>query len=1007
MDKTEIKAWHSLHKSEEMSQRATAQTLETERFKKKFNLLKLLKPKREWLNGNLLIRTQKIFFRCIYVISLYKEIIKGNEHIRFEAYPLKKLQHPESLTMSIPEICEILDFWENSEVYTHIHKLIKHLDIQDEKIIISKKSVSKQISKLLVYNTVGKLNTKFNFDIFYYEVEGENMKESILIEVESIEAIPIHSYLCLSKGELANILRIKVEVIPENYDKISDYIYLSNSNELCINQYKHIQTLTENNISESPESHNENNDSENAPLRPKSPIKIKLNPNHYKIHAIILSDRKYSKIEKKAAETIQKFYKRKMAIELKKLLVLKRYRESRYKLLCRSIRYIGKTPYMISVYSSKKGILVKIQDMNTRELYEKLIDPSFYIFGYSQLQDPRLIVDALEVINGKPAFLRNYSGTANIDVQIKDYSFFEHGREEGLSYKAATLIIQRFVRVVIAKRLLIRKRKESQRKLVIHRAKIIGDEEYMVSIFEAPNDYTIEVYSVHKPKTGEWKYAKTFPISKLKKMHKKIDGEVLFREVQIIDNELVLVRSKRRYSGDSLSSFVSITDENLILSRRRVLNFKKCVVKIGLDTIFSITKGQETEILIFDVTPVVTTFSRKQLSVDLKMVCSSTGIQKEWIVPLSIYLLDNCLQVGEFSINLNLDVPKLNLNEKVNKIQKFFRGWRVRKSIGKIHKHSEHGLIAMKMKEINGKKYIIYAYAQSGRIKIEAEHGREIIAMYLGSDILKVIGDTTRKKFLEEKILPNLGIHDQGIIRKLYYEKRYTPQPNIRPSTKRLLPNINLSLSDTRSPATLLNASNTQSKNLLRLISLNETRNELSKLEKPSDALKRKKYHKHHVHKSEKEKKLKEESNITSFKSLNVSPKSFTSQKILNGFFSSKPKKLLLKTITSIQDKQYVVSLLKNSKGILVEAVDSKNKILSLQLETSINLDTSEEVLKKIYKDILARLYIGRKNGAEILALGEGSTANKINHSISNKNFWSSKVKHDRSATAQTNITIN
>mmetsp|Transcript_8095 Transcript_8095/g.7958 ORF Transcript_8095/g.7958 Transcript_8095/m.7958 type:complete len:187 (-) Transcript_8095:73-633(-) len=185
-------------------------------------------------------------------------------------------------------------------------------------------------------------------------------------------------------------------------------------------------------------------------------------------------------------------------------------------------------------------------------------------------------------------------------------------------------------------------------------------------------------------------YTKTYSLEDLKNIYGDIDTENVFKEIEIQNKKLVLIKPKyfgggayskvqRNRGGtsridESSSSFCSISDEKLIMSQERILNFKKCIVNIGLDKRYNQKANKESEMIIFDVAPVSDALSRKQLSVDIKTASEKVGIPTQWLVPLCKYLLDNCLQVGEYSINLNMDVPKMDINLMATKIQRAYRG---------------------------------------------------------------------------------------------------------------------------------------------------------------------------------------------------------------------------------------------------------------------------------------------------------------------------------------------
>lgn len=406
--------------------------------------LKLSKGAHELLSGNLLIRSQKIFHRCIYIVNLYKESNKelGGDFIRVEACPLKKIAKPESTIISFGEICEILDLWENSEVIQNKQRLIKHVDLEQGKVVIARKPISEPLIKQLRFTTKRKLNTSFNYDLFFYDIMHEDMPEDFLIEADPLdESIPIHKYLCISKQELINILKIDDAELPNNFESIADLLFLESSRELCISHRKPGNDAPEIMVSLTS---NENRFSTTRSLDKHSEI-IKPEKPWVQVVAPAPKSMIFNEFstEELAAITIQSYFKRKQAIELKKLLKLKKYRENHNKIMGRGMRFLEAKPHLVTVYSTRNGILVEVIVMETQELAEKLIDPLKYVFGFAKSKNIKMIIDALRKVGNKLAFLRNHSNRENIDIQFKDYSFFEAPLDDEITVTKAVQRIQK------------------------------------------------------------------------------------------------------------------------------------------------------------------------------------------------------------------------------------------------------------------------------------------------------------------------------------------------------------------------------------------------------------------------------------------------------------------------------------------------------------------------------------------------------------------------------------
>ena len=274
-------------------------------------------------------------------------------------------------------------------------------------------------------------------------------------------------------------------------------------------------------------------------------------------------------------------------------------------------------------------------------------------------------------------------------------------------------------------------------KKILEKWKMVQNEYCRISIYELHDNIAVLI---------DMK-CKIFTKKEIIDIYHDLPYETIFDEVIIKDNEIYLDPSSR--------------PEPIFILSRQYLSPDSYISVIAKENIGKDLLKQRA--LIFDVS--FNTIHHR-VSLDLEVAESKTGIPREYLVAISNYLIQSSLRASQDSISLNLNITKFPLSSKINSIQKVFRGYQVRKNIGKIRVSSENFLAAVKKQKINGTEMMLFAYIQFGKIRIEAIDKECRLVLFLDQNLVAGFGDE-RKKIIENVIFANLFIDSSNRMKRL------------------------------------------------------------------------------------------------------------------------------------------------------------------------------------------------------------------------------------------------
>lgn len=124
-----------------------------------------------------------------------------------------------------------------------------------------------------------------------------------------------------------------------------------------------------------------------------------------------------------------------------------------------------------------------------------------------------------------------------------------------------------------------------------------------------------------------------------------------------------------------------------------------------------------------------------------------------------------------------MNIPRFELDELVTKIQKVIKGYLTRKHRTKVE-YQGLRLLTFTKRHFDGQEYLIYAYLQGAKIRIEAQNSGNILVMHIDNKLLEQLGTVTRKQILDKIIIPSLYIEVQGHVFKLCIEEKIKVSQN-------------------------------------------------------------------------------------------------------------------------------------------------------------------------------------------------------------------------------------
>ena len=728
--------------------------------------------------------------------------------------------------------------------------------------------VFKKTTPPLLHSVTKQLNNCFHYTLNFYSKKTDPSQEVFIEAIPQKNAPHITKHLNISRSELCQVCGIPEESFENHLDKVADMVFIEQGQELNIAKRKPKQDFPGININFTL------NELEEVPIGLESQIDIPKPKLKFTF--------KKQPDENSSALLIQKNFRmmrfRKKYLEVasskpKGKLVLKAPKE-----------FQGKTK-VVSIYQTTSGLLLEVFDPESFEIQKH----------QAQLTDPQEALDSLEYQNGK-IVIRN-------EVEFSDSSLDSDSSNSSPDHSERPTLC---------------------------RTKTFSNKTYTVKVFEEPYSYFIEVTNSSEH------YSMRFTNEELqKKFGKNISAEFLFKNVEVNNYEVVLKSSRNSAplaiaeTGKLLIFKQAEEQERIICRSSKHLGDKLYNVVMHLKHKTTSDPLDDNSFLVFEVFS--DSYNKKTISISLKEAAELSGLPKDFLLPIGNFIIKEALEIHPQKLSFKQNVPKVDLETHVTKIQAKVRGLIARKQVG-LRERSGSSLVTAKKRIMAGKEYLIYAYVLPEEVKIEAASGKEQLVLHLeNSYISKLSQKSSFKEVLEEVVIPKLYILEKNEVKKLCFESQNSKSPPKEPR----VPKLNL-----ENPG--------KNKKILTLDSLDrkETFKDLLPPQEPSNL------------------EVSLSSEIESWK-------------------------LFMRTGTNISGTHYVVSFFIEDTNLIIEA---KSKSQGTKLTTTIpnikEQQATHEKLDLFCSQILSKLYL-KKSAAGNLTLGiiSSQILYKKSHKISSRLF--------------------
>ncbi|OMJ77473.1 hypothetical protein SteCoe_22951 [Stentor coeruleus] len=157
---------------------------------------------------------------------------------------------------------------------------------------------------------------------------------------------------------------------------------------------------------------------------------------------------------------------------------------------------------------------------------------------------------------------------------------------------------------------------------------------------------------------------------------------------------------------------------------------------------FYIRKGSETDNL-------------HKFSIDITTLCSKTGLDKKYLVPLGSYVLRNMLVIKESDVCFfDFSRPIYSTVKALDKIVGLLKGFLVRKNFT----HKLKNLVEKRKIKVDGVTYTCLVYLSSDKMHLRLVRGWDVLGLEL--NLVKLVKDRMLVSFDKFfKCLPLLGLH--------------------------------------------------------------------------------------------------------------------------------------------------------------------------------------------------------------------------------------------------------
>ena len=180
-----------------------------------------------------MLKCEKVINSLKYLVSFKIEKNDESPFVLIEAQPLNSLKVPIPGKYSLFDVCTILNTWTVREFETRKSELLIYTTIEKNQITLKKNNTRIE----LLYQSSKQLNNMFAYQISIYNVVDYLDKDSLLIDGKPLKKSPkiVRAFL-IPKQEIANILRVKLQALQQNLNRVVDLVIIEGEGELSLSR---------------------------------------------------------------------------------------------------------------------------------------------------------------------------------------------------------------------------------------------------------------------------------------------------------------------------------------------------------------------------------------------------------------------------------------------------------------------------------------------------------------------------------------------------------------------------------------------------------------------------------------------------------------------------------------------------------------------------------------------------------------------------------------------------
>lgn len=337
-------------------------------------------------------------------------------------------------------------------------------------------------------------------------------------------------------------------------------------------------------------------------------------------------------------------------------------------------------------------------------------------------------------------------------------------------FTKSLVLIQKNVRGLLTRRKLADQQAKSSRKLKFSRRKLLGAEEFFVSIYShSPNKLEIETCKVNKPLQLQYRTQTEFFTQKqLQSMYQRSPTfEMIYEDLNLVEGLVKLQPKKRLKEVPPDRNLLPLASNPLqpgeprtVLRASKKLDTRMWVITLTVvDFSPEQTEPHPNDMLEFSAFCGGVQTAQK-VCASLGRLSEATKQPLEALYPIGILVINRMLNVseaGELWIDFEAEMP--DIDRVITRVQALIRGFLIRHKVK--YAKGQCKLIACAVRQLNNAYFTLYAYDDLKGVVLEATKRSPKETYYCilkGEAIEELPENINRKKVIEDFVFPRLQL---------------------------------------------------------------------------------------------------------------------------------------------------------------------------------------------------------------------------------------------------------